>query len=183
MATMAINPATAAVTVALAGAATILGAWFFEYGIGLAPCPLCLDQRIPYYVGIPLAALTAFAATRGAPRRIVMGGLVLLAAIFVVGAALGIYHAGIEWKWWTGPQECSGILPLNSSKGMLDRLERPRFVRCDEAAWRFLGLSLAGYNALISIALAGIAGVGAVAARDDRSTMGRLDPTHVPTDR
>jgi disulfide bond formation protein DsbB len=163
-------PLAAAALVALGGAVTILGAWFFQLVIGLAPCPLCLEQRIPYYVGIPLAVILAFAALRGAPRGVMVAGLSALALIFLVSAALGFYHAGVEWKWWPGPQDCSGPLaPLGSAQDFLQRLQQVRVVRCDEIPWSFLGLSLAGYNALISLALAGIAIWGLRRGRPQRS--------------
>jgi len=159
------NPAVAAaLVIALAGAATIAGAWFFELVIKLKPCPLCLEQRVPYYIAIPLALIVAFAASRRAPRAIVLGGLVALALLMLWSAGLGVHHAGIEWGWWTGPQECSGAAPLGPAADFLKRLETINVTRCDEAAWRFLGLSLAGYNALISLALAAIALFGAKAA-------------------
>src|SRR5215467_11435921 len=84
--------AAAAMIIALGGAATILGAWFFQYGLGLKPCPLCLEQRYSYYFAIPLAALVAIAAG------------------MLWNAGLGAYHAGVEWKLWAGPQESSGAL-------------------------------------------------------------------------
>ena len=164
----------AAIAVAVAGAATILGAWFFQYGLGLRPCPLCLEQRIPYYVAIPLAVIVAIAAARSAPRSIVAGGLALLVAAMLIGAALGVYHSGVEWKWWAGPQDCSGPLDPLGSGSLLDKLQGGiNVVRCDEAAWRFLGLSLAGYNVLISLALAAIAAWGLAAeARRSASDAG-----------
>jgi disulfide bond formation protein DsbB len=80
-------------------------------------------------------------------------------------AGLGVYHAGVEWKWWAGPQDCGGALSdLGSAGGLLKRLESIRVVRCDEVAWSFLGLSLAGYNVLISLLLAAIAAWGALMA-------------------
>jgi disulfide bond formation protein DsbB len=159
--------AAAALVIAAGGAATILGALFFQYALGYAPCPLCLEQRIPYYIAIPLAAVIAAAALRkAAPRPVLVAGLAILAIIMLVGAGLGAYHAGIEWKWWAGPQDCSGPLtPLGAGGGLLNQLQETRVVRCDEAAWRFLGLSLAGYNFLISLALAGIAAWGIVATQ------------------
>jgi disulfide bond formation protein DsbB len=161
--------AAAALAVALGGAATILGAWFFEYGLGLAPCPLCLQQRIPYYVAIPLALVLAVAAQRGAPRGLVMGGLGVIALAMLINAGLGVYHAGIEWKWWAGPQDCSGPLARLGQRSLLDELQNINIVRCDEAPWRFLGLSLAGYNVVISGALAAAALWGIAAVR--RSTV------------
>src|SRR5262249_24088664 len=74
-------------------------------------------------------------------------------------------HAGVEWKWWPGPQECSGPLTdLSTGGDLLSSLTNLTIIRCDEAAWRFLGLSLAGYDVLISFVLAAIAAFGAAAA-------------------
>jgi disulfide bond formation protein DsbB len=158
------NPAAvAALAVALAGAATIAGAWFFELVIRLKPCPLCLEQREPYYIAIPLALIVAFAAWRKAPRAIVLGGLIALAGLMLWSAGLGVHHAGIEWGWWAGPQECSGAATLGPATDFLKRLETINITRCDEAAWRFLGLSLAGYNAAISAGLVAVALLGAKA--------------------
>jgi disulfide bond formation protein DsbB len=155
----------AALAVALGGAATILGAWFFQYGLGLAPCPLCLEQRWPYYAAIPLAGLIAAAARTGANRKLLAGGLGLVALVMLYGAYLGAFHAGVEWGWWPGPQDCAGAGFSGGSAGnLLQQMKTARVVRCDEAAWRFLGLSLAGYNALISLALAGVAATGVSAA-------------------
>jgi disulfide bond formation protein DsbB len=159
------NPATAAaLAVAAGGAATIVGAWFFQYGLGLQPCPLCLEQRIPYDLAVPLAVVVALAAARKAPRGLIAGGLGVVALAMLIGAGLAVYHSGIEWKWWPGPQDCSGPLNPLGSRGLLEQLQSINVVRCDEAPWRFLGLSLAGYNVLISLALAAIAGWGIVAA-------------------
>jgi disulfide bond formation protein DsbB len=149
----------AALVIAVAGAAAILGAWFFELVLKLAPCPLCLEQRIPYYVAIPLA-LMILAATfaKNAPRWALLGGLAIIAAAMLWNAGLGAYHAGIEWKWWPGPQDCSGpISDLGSAGSLLRQLQTVNVVRCDEAAWRFLGLSLAGWNVLLSLGLAAVA--------------------------
>ena len=77
--------------------------------------------------------------------------MIRLAAAFFVAAGLGVYHAGIEWKFWQGPTECSGALaPLGGNIDLLKQIQTTSVVRCDEAAWRFLGLSLAGYNALVA---------------------------------
>jgi disulfide bond formation protein DsbB len=156
---------TAALIVAMVGAATIAGAWFFELVIKLKPCPLCLEQRDPYYIAIPLALIVALAAWRRTPRMIVIGGLIALALVMLWGAALGAYHAGIEWKIWTGPTDCSGAVELGPAADFMKRLANQNIQRCDEAAWRFLGISLAGYNALIAAALAAAAACGAWKAR------------------
>jgi disulfide bond formation protein DsbB len=165
------RPVTAAVAVAAVGAATILGAYFFQYVMGLPPCPLCLDQRIAYYVSIPLAVLLAIGAGRQAPRRLVMFGLGIIALAMLFNAGLSAYHAGIEWKWWPGPQECSGPLgDLTAGGGLMSQLGNITLVRCDEAAWRLLGVSLAGYDVLISLALSAIAAWGAAGAARERLT-------------
>jgi disulfide bond formation protein DsbB len=156
---------TAALVVAAGVAAAILGAWFFQYVVGLAPCPLCLEQRIPYYFAIPLAALVALGTSYGSSRRVLLFALFALAALMLWNAGLGGYHAGVEWKLWAGPRDCSGTLDsLGTTGGLLKSLENSHVVRCDEAAWRFLGLSLAGYNVLVSLGLAAVALWGAITA-------------------
>src|SRR6267154_637781 len=85
-------PALAALIVAVVGAATIAGAWFFELVIKLKPCPMCLEQRIPYYIGIPLAFVVAFAAWRKAPRGLVIGGLIVLAGLMLWNVYMGVFH-------------------------------------------------------------------------------------------
>src|ERR1044072_6933151 len=112
------NPAVAAaLIIAVVGAATIAGAWFFELVLKLRPYPLCLEQRVPYYIGIPLALAVAFAAWRGAPRALIIGGLIALAVLMLWIVYLGVSHAGIEWKWWQGPAECSGPATFGPAGG------------------------------------------------------------------
>ncbi|BAT58017.1 disulfide bond formation protein B [Variibacter gotjawalensis] len=162
IATNAILGAT--LLIAAVGTVTIGGAWYFQYGLGLAPCPLCLQQRWPYYVAIPLAFVVALGAKANAPRAMLRAGLVIIVLAMLVGAGLGLYHAGVEWKWWEGPTDCAGagFSPGGAAGGLLKRMQETRVVRCDEAAWRdpLIGLSLAGYNVLISLALAIVALVG-----------------------
>ena len=167
MSTTRLSPPTlAALLVAAGGAATILGAYFFQFVLGYLPCPLCFEQRIPYYITIPLALLVAIAAVRSAPRSLVVWGLAIVALIMLGSAGLAAYHAGVEWKWWPGPADCSGpITGMGSAADLLRRMQSEIVVRCDDAAWRFLGLSLAGYNVLISIALAAVAGWGVAMGR------------------
>jgi disulfide bond formation protein DsbB len=156
----------AAVLLVLGTAATIAGFLFFQYVLGYQPCPLCLDQRIPYYVALPLALILAIAVRAGAPRALLAVGFILIAAAMLIGGGLGVYHAGVEWKWWAGPTECSGPLTNFGSAGnLLQTIEATRVVRCDEAAWRLFGLSLAGYNVLVSAVLAAVALCGVAASR------------------
>lgn len=127
---------------------TILGAWIFEY-FGIAPCDLCLKQRIAYYVGVPLAALT-FLVLKTAPRfaNVFFWALAL---VFVGSAIFGAYHSGVEWGFWPGPEGCTGALkPAASTDDFLKALANTKVVRCDAVAIRIFGLSLAGWNAVIS---------------------------------
>jgi disulfide bond formation protein DsbB len=165
------NPTTsAAIAVAVLGAAAILGAYYFQYVLGLQPCPMCLEQRIAYYVAIPLALILAFAAWRGAPRALLTAGLAIIALAMLVNAGLGAYHSGIEWKFWPGPADCSGpVTNLGRASDLMKQLRNVQVVRCDDAPWRFLGLSLAGYNVLISLALAAIAAWGVAAGPERRA--------------
>jgi disulfide bond formation protein DsbB len=156
--------AAAAIAIAVVGAATILGAWYFQYGLGLKPCPLCLEQRYAYYFAVPLAVMVVLGDQFGASRKVLLAALVAIAAGMLWNAGLGVYHSGVEWQWWPGPQECAGVGGSFGQAGTIAKqLESFVVVRCDEAAWRFLGLSLAGYNALISLALAAVALYGAAA--------------------
>lgn len=154
-----------AAAIAVVAAAAIAGAWFFELVLDIRPCPLCLEQRYAYYLAIPLAALVALGAGRGAPRAAIVGGFALLAVALLANAGLGVYHAGVEWGFWQGPTDCSGpIVDFGSGGSLLDTLNKVKVIRCDEVQWRFLGLSLAGYNVIISLALAALAAWGAVRA-------------------
>jgi disulfide bond formation protein DsbB len=150
-----------AALIAFAGGATILGAWIFEV-YGYAPCELCLKQRYAYYGGVPIAAILAYAST-GRARGIVFAGMIGLALIFAANAVLGAYHAGVEWRFWPGPSSCTGAIagPTNVAD-LMKELQHTKVVACDEVQLRILGLSLAGWNALISAALAALAVRGAM---------------------
>jgi disulfide bond formation protein DsbB len=155
--------------VLLGASLVIAGALAFEHLGGLAPCPLCLEQRYAYYAGIPslFLALVLIAAERPKLAALVF---LLVAAAFLANAGLGAYHAGVEWKLWPGPETCAaaGVQPLGSGKGgVLDSLSKTRVIRCDEAPWQFLGLSLAGWNAVASLLLA--AGAASAAFKATRS--------------
>ena len=158
------NPAlTAALAITAIAAATLSGAWFIQLVMGIQPCPLCLEQRYAYYLVVPLGALIALAAAKDAPRAALIAGLAIVALATLANAGLGAYHAGVEWGFWKGPAECTGpVGNLGSAANLLERLDTVKVVRCDEVQWKFLGLSLAGYNVLISLAMAAIAGWGVV---------------------
>jgi disulfide bond formation protein DsbB len=142
-------------------AATILGALGFEHIGGYLPCHLCLLERVPYYVGMPVAALAAIAVLAKAPRLAVVGLFALFAALMLYNAGLGAYHSGVEWGFWEGPASCAPSIKIESAADMLNQLEGAHAPSCTEAALRIFGISLAGYNVLISALLAALAIVGA----------------------
>jgi disulfide bond formation protein DsbB len=151
----------AALAIAVIAAATLLGAWYFQYFRDIVPCPMCLEQRYAYYFAIPFAALLAMAAFLGAPRGLLLAGLALLALATLGNAFFGAYHAGVEWGFWAGPSSCTGpLLNLKQAGSLFDQLDKVKVVPCDVVQYRKFGISLAGYNALISLAMTAIAGLG-----------------------
>ena len=157
---------TAAIIIAIVGLMTMAGFFYFQYVLGYPPCPLCLEQRYAFYASVPLAAMILLRLSIGFSRKVITLAFLAIAAAMLWNAGLGTYHSGVEWHWWQGPQDCSGAVPnLNTNGGtILDLINKTRVVRCDEAAWRFLGISLAGYNVLVSLFLACVAAWGALAA-------------------
>lgn len=138
---------------------TLALAWGFQIIGGYVPCPLCLQQRWSYYAVIVLSlALLAVLGVSPSRTGLVRAGLVVTALLMLAGAGLGIYHAGVEWHWWAGPAACAGGAGLT---GGLPDLSTAHVVRCDEAQWRFLGLSFAGWNVVVSCGMAAVALWGA----------------------
>jgi disulfide bond formation protein DsbB len=144
-------PVIAAFLMAIA-AAVILAALAFEHIGGYTPCPLCLQQRYAYYLGIPALAAALVLLRLARPRW----AAVLLLAVglgFAVNAGLGVYQSGAEWKFWDPPATCSSPSSLPSFD--LDHMDLNRVpASCGVASWRFLGLSFAGWNAVASAGLA-----------------------------
>ncbi len=139
--------------------ATIVGALIFQ-AYGIAPCELCLKERWPYYAGMVLGAVTVAVAWRGRGLALQLC-FAVLALLFLGSAVFGAYHAGVEWGWWAGPTDCTGPLDKAGSVGdFLKQLQTVHVVRCDAVAIRILGLSLAGWNAVISLAVAALAVFG-----------------------
>jgi disulfide bond formation protein DsbB len=131
------------------GLLTILAAWGSQLWGGLVPCELCLGERLPYYWGLPILAVVLILWNR-LPLAVWYIAMLLVAAIFVWSIYLGVFHAGVEWKFWPGPTACTGngtSLDLNQ----LNDLNAVKIVQCDQIQWQFLGISLAGYNALMSL--------------------------------
>jgi disulfide bond formation protein DsbB len=151
----------AATFIALVGLATIGGFFFFQYVLGYPPCPLCLDQRKAFYVAVPLAALLVLGSSYGASRKVLLLGFAAIVLVMFWNAGLSAYHAGVEWKLWAGPNDCSGpISRVGTTADLMKSLQSIRIVRCDEAAWRLFGISLAGYDVLVSLMLALAAAYG-----------------------
>lgn len=139
--------------------AAILGAFAFQ-AAGYAPCDLCLKERLPYYAGIAVAAATLVLAWRGL-RGPATAGFALLALVFLGSAVFGAYHAGVEWGLWPGPADCTGALERASSMSdFMHQLQTVKVVRCDAVAIRILGLSLAGWNVVVSLLTAAVAVAG-----------------------
>lgn len=163
-------PRLAALAVTLIAWATIAAAWGFELIGGYVPCALCLQERIPYYIGIPIALLAVITSYLASPAWLPRLLLVAAALVFAYDAYLGIYHAGAEWGFWPGPADCAaGAAPATTTAtDILSQLERLRIVSCTEASWRFpagWGLSFAGWNAAISVLLVAVALWGAAGKR------------------
>ncbi|HWB45154.1 MAG TPA: disulfide bond formation protein B [Hyphomicrobiaceae bacterium] len=135
--------------------AVILAALAFQYWGGYQPCPLCLQQRYAYYAGIPVLFIALVLIGAGY-RRLAALLFAAVALGFLVNAGLGIYQSGMEWKFWDAPTTCTAeatSAPGTGSGSMLERLSRAKAVRCDEPAFRFLGLSFAGWNVVTSLLL------------------------------
>jgi len=154
--------------VLIAATAVILLALAFEYVGHYEPCALCLKQRYAYYAAMPalFLALVLVAAQRSAMAALIFGAVALA---FVANAGLGVYHAGVEWKFWPGPETCAATPKgLSTDAGnLLNQLKTIRVARCDEAPWSFMGLSFAGWNVVISLMLAAGAASAAMKALRD----------------
>ena len=137
---------------------------------GLAPCPLCLRAREVYWVaaGLALAGMLA-TRTRGG-ERLRLAFNAALGLVFVVSAAVAIYHAGVEWKFWPGPSACSGGGGGVDAANMADLLSGAaiRPPACDQPPWVFLGLSMAGWNALASLGLVVLSALAVVHERSKK---------------
>jgi disulfide bond formation protein DsbB len=144
----------------LAGAvslALILGALGFQYIGGYPPCEMCHWQRWPHIAAAAIGLGGGLAVEAGfIDRKAALPLATVTIALVALSGGIGVYHAGVEWKWWLGPTTCTGrYIP-----GEAVDLTNMRVPMCDRAAWRMFGISMAGYNALISL---GAAALGAFA--------------------
>ena len=127
--------------------ALLAGAFLFQW-LGYAPCKMCLWQRWPHAVAI-FIGLLALVLTRLQTQLAVLGGLAALTT-----GAIGLYHTGVERDWWEGPTSCTGSGALDTNN--LLSIDIAPIVMCDEVVWSLMGLSMASFNALISLALVGV---------------------------
>ena len=124
-------------------AALLAGAWGFQLIGHLYPCEMCHWQRWPHYAALPIALL---AFVPGMPQR----PLVALAAIAIaVSGAIGVAHAGVEYHWWQGFTPCTST--FSAGGDTLSAIMKAPVVRCDAPQWTFAGISLAGFNAIVSL--------------------------------
>ncbi|GGE14015.1 disulfide bond formation protein B [Aureimonas endophytica] len=151
------HQALAAALLFLGATVTVGGALVFQHGFGYIPCALCLKERLPYYIAIPLAAATFALAHRGAPNGLVRALLALIGLVMLWSLYLGVFHAGVEWHWWAGPTDCAVAGGADLTGDLLSSIDAVHPPACDTAAGRFLGLSFAGWNAVASAILAAIA--------------------------
>ena len=139
--------------------AVILSALAFEHIGGYQPCKLCLQQREPWYLGIPIMGLALASLFLKWPVYVSRGLILIVGLILTYSMVLGVHHSGVEWGWWEGPGDC-GVVEggiSNDAGSFLQQLEQTVPPSCDEAALRVLGLSFAGWNALASFVLAVVA--------------------------
>ena len=150
-----------ALAILVIAAATILGALGFEHIGGYQPCALCLMQRTPYYLGVPVAALALVAVALRAPRMLVTILFGIVALLMLYNTGLAVYHSGVEWAFWPGPTSCAPSVGVGSAADMLDQLTNTYAPSCTDAPWRMLGLSFAGWNVLVSGFLTVLAAIAA----------------------
>jgi disulfide bond formation protein DsbB len=149
--------------------AVIASVLAFEHLGGYIPCALCLKQRLPYYAAIPVGLIAVVAIQLKGPEYLVRGALAIAGLLVMVSLALAVYHSGVEWAWWQGPSECaaaggSGGVTM-SADNLLSQLSSSKPPSCDEAAGRFLGLSFAGWNVVVSAGIAMMAFRAAMLAK------------------
>ena len=134
----------------LAGSGALLGgALAFQYLGHLAPCEMCLWQRWPHVAALGLALLAWLLRF---DRRL----LAVAAVSLLVGAGLGAFHAGVEWHLWAGPPDCTAATIGGSIADITAMVLATPLIRCDAAAWTLFGVSMAGYNALLSTLIGGV---------------------------
>lgn len=133
----------------LVPSALIGGAYLFQFVGGLPPCEMCWWQRYPHFAAI-LIALASFAVAPSKARPIIL----LAALAIAVSGGIGVFHAGVEQKWWEGLTTCTAGGAMT-----LDELMNQPLIRCDQIPWSLFGISIAGWNAIISLSSAAVIAV------------------------
>lgn len=152
------NGRLAALELALGSAALLATAYFFQYVLHILPCELCYWQRKPHFILIGLGLVTALVSKPG-PRRALLW---LMALVALANAGIAGFHVGVENKWWEGLPTCSAPTAVTSTiEEARNLIFNSTVVRCDEPGWIFLGISMAGWNGIVSLAMAVWAGMGA----------------------
>ncbi len=141
--------------VAAASASLLLGAYLSQHVGGLAPCPLCLIQRWPHFAVVALGLAAALAG-----GRVRAGLLALCIPALLVSAGYGVYHAGVEQGWFASA--CAAPMSGGSIEDIRAQIMAAPLTRCDEVPWSLAGLSLAGWNALVSVVAAALTLYGAI---------------------
>ena len=152
------SPRLMALGVFAASAIALGTAFIAQYIFGLEPCELCLIQRIPYAMTALLGLFGLVLPAEGVALVHLMRAAALL---FLIGAVVAIHHVGVEQHWWAAVTSCSGGVPAGLSLDQLDAaLDTKAPAQCDQPAWSLFGITMAGYNAIASLALAIVAWIG-----------------------
>lgn len=163
-ATLTNRQTLAAGILALGSAVAIITAWGFQIIGRFQPCPLCLEQRWPYYLGLPVALVAFWVARRRFPRLVARGLLIVLAGLFIWGLVVAVYQTGAQWGLWQLASECAATGGAVTDAGnLMAQLSTTHIVSCTEVSFTFLGLSFAGWNVVYSLAMTAIALAGAFA--------------------
>ncbi|TGX54854.1 disulfide bond formation protein B [Sphingomonas gei] len=152
---------TARLIALLLPAGLLAGAWGSQW-FGLVPCEMCHWQRWPHYAAVVVAALS-FAPL---PRPVQMLFVLFAGVLIAVSGAIGVFHAGVEYHWWQGITACTAPIGHGDAMEMLNQALRRPLIRCDVPQWTLFGISLAGFNAILS--LGGAAAIFALAPRRGR---------------
>jgi disulfide bond formation protein DsbB len=134
----------------LASAYSLAFAFVSEYGFGLKPCELCIFQRIPYALVIPLALLGLW------KKKWAVGLCVVIALLFLIDSGIGTYHAGVEQHWFPGPEACTdapSAAPLTLEQ-IMEKIKNAPLVACDQPQWDVYGITMAAMNAVWALMLA-----------------------------
>lgn len=150
------DPAVVLSLMAAAAAAALAVALTAQYGFGMLPCELCMYQRWPLLAIVVLGAGAALLLRRRPGSGLARGAMLLCALIFLLDAGIAGFHVGVEQGWWTGSSECTAPSSEGASLAELRaQIMNAPVVRCDEVAFSLFGISMAGYNLLFCLAMAG----------------------------